>query len=115
MRAFRPLIGFVFCLMLALTGQAMAFARAQAPAEGRVLLCTGHGSFILYVDEEGQPTSPPQLCVDCLHLLLADPAGPTLLASRQPASEPAQTSPIAEPFTRSLFYFYTARAPPLFV
>jgi len=112
MRAFRPLIGMALCLMLALTGQAMAFARAQAPAEGQVRLCTGHGSFVLYVDEDGQPTSPPQLCVDCLHLLLADPAGPTPFAARQPLFERAQAVPISQPHTRKPFSSYTARAPP---
>lgn len=59
----------VLSFALIFAGQGMAFARTQAPADGQMVLCTGHGSFVVYVDEDGQPTSAPQLCTDCSQAL----------------------------------------------
>ncbi len=57
--------------MLLLTAQGMAFARGHAPAEGKMVLCVGAASIIVFVDADGQPTSPPQLCADGFALFSA--------------------------------------------
>lgn len=113
MRNNRPLLSLSVVVMLVLTGQAMAFARAQAPATGQMVICGGHGSYVVYTDAEGRPTSPPQLCSDCL----------TLMAGLVPDV----TVGVAHPMTAAHLVFaghaqtvagdiapdYAARAPPV--
>lgn len=75
----------VLCAIVLITAQGMAFARGQAPAEGRMVLCVGNHAITIYVDEDGQPTSPPQLCADgqALFAALATSDGMT---GHQPAA-----------------------------
>lgn len=50
--------------VLAFTGQSMAVARGLPGPAGQIVLCTGHGPVMVYVDENGAPTGPPVLCPD---------------------------------------------------
>lgn len=64
MRPIKPVFALMLSVILLITAQGMAFARSQAPADGQMVLCTGHGSLVVYVDGDGQPTTAPQLCSD---------------------------------------------------
>lgn len=69
---FRTYLAIALALMLALTGQSMAVARAASGPAGEMVLCTGTGPALVYVDENGAPTGAPHICPDCaLTLLLA--------------------------------------------
>lgn len=35
-------------------------------AVGQMVICTGFGATVLYTDADGQPTSAPHLCPDCV-------------------------------------------------
>lgn len=108
----RPLIAALVCAVLIVTAQGMAFARGQPPAEGRIVLCTGHGAVVVYVDTDGVPTSPPELCADAFAVFSA-------LAS--PKSHPFVSAlsftAYADTKTRDVFLFPElpafARGPPL--
>lgn len=79
MRRWPTFLALMLSLALAVTAQGMAFARGQAPAEGWMVLCTGHGMVMVFTDAEGRPTSPPQLCVDGTQALLGlDLAAPVI-------------------------------------
>ena len=43
---------------------AAGFVRGQADPAGQIVLCTGHGPVMVYVDETGAPAGPPVLCPD---------------------------------------------------
>lgn len=44
----------------------MAVARGANDATGKMVLCTGSGEKVVYMDAQGNPTSAPHLCPDCL-------------------------------------------------
>ena len=52
----------VICLavVLVLTGQSMAAARGAADATGKMVLCVGTQSVVVYMDEQGQPVQAPE-------------------------------------------------------
>jgi len=60
-----PLLGLLMALVLTLTGQAMAVARATAGPAGFAELCIGSGApLMVAVDENGAPTGPAHICTD---------------------------------------------------
>ena len=68
----------VICLavVLVLTGQSMAAARVAADATGKMVLCVGTQSVVVYMDEQGQPVQAPHFCPDCtLSLMDGAPMG----------------------------------------
>lgn len=112
MRRLRTSLAIVLCLLLGVAGQAMAFARGAAPAEGRIVICTGHVYKTIYVDAEGQPTTPPELCADCLHLLTGLPPGHTPLAAPNQFFIARAAAPHLAYHPVATARDYTARAPP---
>lgn len=67
---FRPLCALLLALVLAFTGQGMAVARGAPGPDGSMVICTGTGPVMIYLDADGTPTSPPHLCPDCAMSLL---------------------------------------------
>ncbi|THH36158.1 hypothetical protein E4Z66_13990 [Aliishimia ponticola] len=65
----KTVLSILFGFVLVLTAQGAAVARVSAPADGQIVLCTGHGTSVIYVDADGRPTSPPQLCFDAAQAL----------------------------------------------
>jgi len=109
---FRTYLALVLALLLVLTGQSMAIARGASGPAGEMVLCTGTGPVLVYVDENGAPTKPSQYCPDCaLSLLVAMPAPDMdqLLVAVRSVELPLQ--PVALMRPQSLLRA-TARAPP---
>lgn len=66
---------FIAALMIAviaLTAQSAAHARAMSDAGGQMIICTGAGPVMVYMDEDGQPTEAPHICPDYALSLLFD-------------------------------------------
>ena len=64
----------LIALSLVISGQAIALAKGASPATGYMVLCTGHGTVVLFTDQNGDPTATPHLCPDCtLAALTATP------------------------------------------
>lgn len=70
----RMTLSLFLTLALAFTSLTMAQARGAAAATGQMVICSGLGTTIIYVDAEGQPTQAPHMCLDCLMLLATDSA-----------------------------------------
>ena len=69
-------IAICLAVVLVLTGQSMAAARGATDATGKMVLCVGAESVVVYMDEQGQPTQAPHFCPDCtLTLIEAAPMG----------------------------------------
>lgn len=69
---FRSLIlSTLLALLVAFTAQGAAVARTMPDATGQMVLCTGSGPVMVFVDETGAPTAPPQLCPDYAVSLIA--------------------------------------------
>ncbi|MEM7089027.1 MAG: hypothetical protein AAF496_05595 [Pseudomonadota bacterium] len=99
-------------LLLVLTGQSVASSRGMDMSAGQMVLCTGAGPVVVYIDENGQPTSPPHYCPDYALTLLgaiAVPQVPLPAAPRQARSAPLrhQATLFAQPMPGK-----PARAPP---
>lgn len=60
----RRAFGLILALMLALTGQSLAIARAAPGPSGQMVLCTGSGPVMIYLDDTGAPAGPPVWCPD---------------------------------------------------
>lgn len=112
-RLLRPLLAVTLALMLALTGQSLAIARAAPGPSGEMVLCTGTGPVMVHVDETGAPTGPPVWCPDgafgLLNLVAIDaPALPLRTARRESLPWPiAAQARTLRPVSAH------ARAPPL--
>mgnify|MGYP001795356004 CR=1 FL=1 len=67
-------------LALLVTSISAASARGAAPAVDQVVICSGHGVTVLFLDATGEPTQAPHLCPDCvLHLVAPLPGGVALV------------------------------------
>ncbi|MCL6283422.1 hypothetical protein M3P21_07730 [Ruegeria sp. 2012CJ41-6] len=105
-------LAFVISALLALTGQGLAMSRGVSASVGQMVICTGTGPVMVYVDEDGQPTRPPHYCPDhALSLLGA--LGLTEMApgvDSVPASDRLRISKALE--VQSRMRTTLARAPP---
>ncbi|MFA3919635.1 hypothetical protein [Ruegeria hyattellae] len=98
--------------LLALTGQGLAMSRGVSASVGQMVICTGTGPVVVYVDAEGQPTRPPHYCPDKAMSLL----GALELVEVEPSVAPPPVS--APPVSLELVLVRVqpghalARAPP---
>ncbi|MDA7966660.1 hypothetical protein [Ruegeria sp.] len=111
----RIILSMILSCLIILTGQGVAASRGVDRAVGQMVLCTGHGPVVIYMDAEGQPTSAPHFCPDyALALLGAVPeAQPDLPHGPGRAGHETQQRSeglIAAPVPRR-----PARAPPAIV
>ncbi|MBO9444417.1 hypothetical protein J7416_01150 [Ruegeria sp. R14_0] len=67
---FNRCLPIVVSLLVVLTGQSIAASRGMDRAVGHMVLCTGSGPVVVYVDADGQPTQAPHLCPDYALTLL---------------------------------------------
>jgi len=112
----KPLVNkalpFVLSLLVILTGQGVAASRGMDRAVGHMVLCTGSGPVVVYMDAEGQPTRAPHFCPDYALTLLgalavAAPELPRAPEPDFPVPARAKTNLIALPVPNR-----PARAPP---
>lgn len=102
-------------LLVVLTGQSVAASRGMDSAVGQMVLCTGTGPVVVYMDENGQPTAPPHYCPDYALTLLgaiATAETPIPMAPQQvlPTPQRRVSNLIALPLPQR-----PARAPPVMV
>ena len=66
------ILSALLVVLVAFTAQSAALARTMPDAAGHMVLCTGTGPVMVYFDENGEPTAPPQLCPEfALSLIVA--------------------------------------------
>jgi hypothetical protein len=106
---------FAICLsvLLIVAGQGTAFARAHAPSERQVILCTGHGAIVIHVDSEGHPTTAPELCADCAQALLGLEVQPAPTLAHLVSFEPAWLDFSVHQNSGALARSGSARGPPI--
>lgn len=103
---------FVLSLLVVLTGQGVAASRGMDRAVGQMVLCTGTGPVVVYMDAEGQPTQAPHFCPDYALTLLGavSPSKPCLPVA------PEIDRPMPSRMTKNLIALpipaQPARAPP---
>lgn len=66
MSMLRRLLGLSLVLLLAITSQALAVARGEAPAAGYAVYCIGGSMVTVAIDADGHPVSEPHLCPDAV-------------------------------------------------
>ncbi|MEX0307924.1 MAG: hypothetical protein AB3N12_11125 [Ruegeria sp.] len=112
-RFFRSLLPFALSLLVILTGLGVAESRGIDRAVGQMVLCTGTGPVVVYMDEDGQPTRAPHYCPDyalsllgAVHQAQTDvpPAPPRMQSVLLRRSESQISAPLPQ---------RPARAPPL--
>ena len=63
-RVLRTYLALTLSLVLVVTGIGSAAARGMPGPAGQMVICTGHGPVMIYLDEHGEPTRAPHLCPD---------------------------------------------------
>ncbi len=86
---FRNFLPFALSLLVVLTGQGVAESRGIDRVVGQMVLCTGTGPVVVYMDADGQPTQAPHYCPDNALALL----GAVDLAQVDLPSAPPRTRP----------------------
>ena len=108
-------IAICVAVVLALTGQSMAAVRGAADATGKMVLCVGPQSVVVYMDEQGQPTQAPHFCPDCtLTLIDVAPMGVAVSTSTLVLS-PYITMVYVAYYSNVAAHSYLSRAPPAVV
>ena len=64
------ILPYVLSLLIVLMGQGLAESRGMDRAVGQMVLCTGSGPVVVFMDSNGQPTQPPHFCPDYALALL---------------------------------------------
>lgn len=62
----RAVLALFLSLALALTSHSVAVAKSAPAAVDQIVICSGFGATVIYTDADGQPTSAPHLCPDCI-------------------------------------------------
>ncbi len=114
-RTMPSILPIALSLLLALTAQSVAESRGISAAVGQMVLCTGTGPVVVYMDEDGQPTKAPHYCPDyALSLLgavtpdqLPQPVAPGRIQPTPPRRISDQVS--------APVHSQPSRAPPVFV
>lgn len=114
-RIFRTILPYILSLLLIVTAQGVAASRGMSAAVGQMVLCTGTGPVVVYMDENGQPTKPPHFCPDYAISLLgavldSQPPHPSVPAAKQPELPRETENLVAAPVPGK-----PARAPPVCV
>ena len=111
----RTYLGSVLILILLVTGQSAAVARATPGPAGRMVLCTGAGLVTVFVDEDGDPVGAPHVCPDAAlgFLVALDLPDLPLIVQRVARERPAAVPGIV--VLTSPAPLFHARAPPLTV
>ena len=114
MAQLRAFVSISLIVALVVTSGAMAVARGQSfDAVGKIILCVGHISRVVYIDQQGEPVERPQVCPDCaLHQF--DQVSYARLFSGELGNASAGGFTAADaliPVQNALFHF--ARAPPV--
>ena len=109
----RAVLSLMLSLLLVVTSHSAGMARGAERAVDQMVICIGAQAMVVYVDSEGQPTSPPHLCPDCALTALAAPAAHELtlgegarMAAHVPGNSDVATQ--QDRYARGL-----ARAPPV--
>ncbi|MEL7092014.1 MAG: DUF2946 family protein [Pseudomonadota bacterium] len=76
----RSVISAVMAVLLLVTSLSAASARGANPAAQSMVICSGHGVALIYLDADGNETRAPHLCPDCLMHLTGLPGAPVVLA-----------------------------------
>jgi hypothetical protein len=92
----RNLAAIALSLVLALTAGALAVARGQGAASGRVEICTGNGPVMLARDADGKPTGHAHLCPDAA-VFVAEGVVPPI--SSRVAAPAGRCPTLAEPLS----------------
>lgn len=108
----RSYLAVALSLLLVLTGQSMASARAMTTPTGEMVLCTGTGPVTVYMDEDGQPTRPPYVCPDCLMHLVVAVLPPVLTLGPAPRSFGPSLLRTEPALAVKAIHRATARGPP---
>ena len=85
---FRSTLVLILSALMVLTSLSMAVARTAPDAAGQMVLCSGEGSVVVRVDEDGQPIGPAHYCPDCAMSALTgvEPASNLILLVAQGCS-----------------------------
>lgn len=70
----------MLCLLLSGFAVSHGYAKGQPPAAGQMVLCTGHGTFVIHVDAEGEETVAASLCSECIVAVGVSPTEPRVSA-----------------------------------
>jgi len=100
-------------LAISLTAHSAGATLGMRDATGQMVICSGSGPVVIYVDSDGQPARAPHDCPDCIAM------GQEALVLPQPSPLPAPT-PLRVATARDDIRTHsrmplraTARAPPL--
>lgn len=105
------ILGLVCALIV--SGQGAAFAAASDEATGKIAICTGFGTHVIFVDENGKQTTPPQLCADAFKCFVALPTPTADVARPSVISLDAYTPAFAHQRDVKFTTNYAARGPPI--
>ncbi|MEM6758643.1 MAG: hypothetical protein AAF601_04110 [Pseudomonadota bacterium] len=111
----RVMVSVLMAVMLVATSIGAASARGAAPVADSIVICSGHGVELVYLDADGNETRAPHLCPDCLMHLAGLPSGVAVLALPADAAGAHLRPGYAAQLHVSLRHGPSARAPPAVV
>ncbi|OUS37378.1 hypothetical protein A9Q94_06070 [Rhodobacterales bacterium 56_14_T64] len=65
---FRSYLTLFLVLAVTLTAHSAGALQGMRDATGQIVICSGSGPLVIYVDSDGQPARAPHDCPDCITL-----------------------------------------------
>jgi len=65
---FRSYLTLFLVLAVTLTAHSAGALQGVRDATGQIVICSGSGPLVIYVDSDGQPARAPHDCPDCITL-----------------------------------------------
>ncbi len=109
------MLPYALSLLVILTGQGLAGSRGMDRAVGQMVLCTGSGPVVVYMDAEGQPTQAPHYCPDYALALLGAIHEAPIVVPQAPSRMQAAPLLRSHDLISAPLPLHPARAPPFFV
>ncbi|WP_240931831.1 hypothetical protein [Parasedimentitalea denitrificans] len=108
----RSYLTLFLVLAVTLTAHSAGAMRGMRDATGQVVICSGTGPVVIYVDADGQPARAPGNCPDCITLGLDLSVVPEQVALAMPRPKGRVQLPAQVRIQSRMILNACARAPP---
>ena len=108
----RSYLTLILVLAVTLTAHSAGAMRGMRDAAGQVVICSGTGPVVIYVDADGQPARTPGNCPDCIMLGMDLSVAPEQMPMAMPRPKGRTQVPAQVPNQSRMILNACARAPP---
>mgnify|MGYP000008375647 CR=1 FL=1 len=108
----RSYLTLILVLAVTLTAHSAGAMRGMRDATGQMVICSGTGPVVIYVDADGQPARAPGNCPDCIMLAMDLSVAPEQMPMAMPRPKGRVQQSTQVRLSSRMVLQARARAPP---